>query len=211
MTDARDGPLGIRKHQCEHCPKSFKRREHWQRHSRSHTNEKPFECRFCQKCFARRDLVTRHEKTLHANDASPGRSPTSVRRPSVVATRNGTSPIRLSPRAQDVGSPMGEERWDGISSLATTTSLTLPSTKGNDSLDHYSASTVGEFEDFLDPALRTHSDGGGLWDWTASQQLPQDADAYGESQAAEAPTAVINNASTLSHADKTSTTSARMP
>lgn len=56
-----------RTHHCSVCLKSFKRREHYQRHVRSHTNEKPFACRYCAKCYSRKDLVSRHEKTLHSD------------------------------------------------------------------------------------------------------------------------------------------------
>ncbi|KXT05570.1 hypothetical protein AC578_3729 [Pseudocercospora eumusae] len=56
-----------RTHHCSICSKSFKRREHYQRHVRSHTNEKPFACRYCAKCYSRKDLVSRHEKTLHSD------------------------------------------------------------------------------------------------------------------------------------------------
>ncbi|EME88830.1 uncharacterized protein MYCFIDRAFT_192899 [Pseudocercospora fijiensis CIRAD86] len=56
-----------RTHHCSLCSKSFKRREHYQRHVRSHTNEKPFACRYCAKYYSRKDLVARHEKTLHAD------------------------------------------------------------------------------------------------------------------------------------------------
>ncbi|KAK4620724.1 Transcriptional regulator [Fulvia fulva] len=203
MTDARDGPLGIRKHQCEYCPKSFKRREHWQRHSRSHTNEKPFECRFCQKCFARRDLVTRHEKTLHANDGSPTRSPTGVRRPSTAIASNHLSPTSGKSGMNDVLSPQTNEPWDGIESLAATVSPTYPSTQAIENFEHYAAPSANGFEEFLDPALRMPSDGADAWDWTVTQPS-QSANATVMRQTAEDPTASSSGEAAMSNNDQES-------
>lgn len=43
---------------CSRCSKSFKRREHLNRHFRAHTLEKPFECRFCGKTYSRRSVFS---------------------------------------------------------------------------------------------------------------------------------------------------------
>ncbi|KAL2832309.1 hypothetical protein BJY01DRAFT_260258 [Aspergillus pseudoustus] len=45
---------------CTLCPASFQRREHFERHRRSHTKSKDFHCNLCQKDFARRDTLQRH-------------------------------------------------------------------------------------------------------------------------------------------------------
>ncbi|RDW76521.1 C2H2-type zinc finger protein [Aspergillus mulundensis] len=50
---------------CKVCSRTFSRHEHLQRHSRTHTKEKPYAC-FCGRSFSRKDLLTRHERLNHA-------------------------------------------------------------------------------------------------------------------------------------------------
>jgi hypothetical protein len=58
-----------RKHVCHICSRAFKRSEHCIRHTRGHTQEKPFGCRVCRRRYSRRDLLVRHERTLHTPEA----------------------------------------------------------------------------------------------------------------------------------------------
>ncbi|KAL4860589.1 hypothetical protein BDV12DRAFT_181349 [Aspergillus spectabilis] len=59
---------------CTFCQREFRRLEHLQRHTRTHTHEKPFSCS-CGALFARRDLLKRHERIAHAAlEESLGRS-----------------------------------------------------------------------------------------------------------------------------------------
>ncbi|KAK9465569.1 hypothetical protein V1512DRAFT_265776 [Lipomyces arxii] len=51
---------------CEHCPSTFKRKEHMVRHKRTHTLEKPYDCAFCESAFTRKDLLVRHERNCTA-------------------------------------------------------------------------------------------------------------------------------------------------
>lgn len=49
--------------QCRTCSKRFTRKEHLQRHERSHKRETPYACEKCGKQFGRKDLLTRHSKS----------------------------------------------------------------------------------------------------------------------------------------------------
>lgn len=57
MADA----LGL--HRCPVCFKTYKRREHLQRHRSSHTTERPHRCVVCGASFQRSDVLKRHLQT----------------------------------------------------------------------------------------------------------------------------------------------------
>ncbi|KAF1818612.1 uncharacterized protein K489DRAFT_327313, partial [Dissoconium aciculare CBS 342.82] len=46
---------------CGTCGKSFSKKEHYVRHLRVHTHERPFACHACGQKFARRDTLKRHQ------------------------------------------------------------------------------------------------------------------------------------------------------
>ncbi|PYH41409.1 FTFMHR domain-containing protein [Aspergillus saccharolyticus JOP 1030-1] len=48
--------------QCTICDRQFKKTEHFKRHERSHTKEKPYQCKVCLKRFSRSDVLSRHAK-----------------------------------------------------------------------------------------------------------------------------------------------------
>lgn len=50
-------------YQCPVCPRQYKRREHLQRHRRSHTSERPHRCPSCEGRFQRADVLRRHRRT----------------------------------------------------------------------------------------------------------------------------------------------------
>ncbi|KAJ5403445.1 transcriptional regulator family: C2H2 zinc finger and Fungal Specific TF [Penicillium cosmopolitanum] len=47
---------------CTICDRRFKKTEHFKRHERSHTKERPYECNVCHKRFSRSDVLSRHAK-----------------------------------------------------------------------------------------------------------------------------------------------------
>ncbi|OJJ47729.1 hypothetical protein ASPZODRAFT_94492 [Penicilliopsis zonata CBS 506.65] len=47
---------------CTICDRRFKKTEHFKRHERSHTKERPYECQVCHKRFSRSDVLGRHAK-----------------------------------------------------------------------------------------------------------------------------------------------------
>ncbi|KAJ5817297.1 hypothetical protein N7447_009530 [Penicillium robsamsonii] len=61
---------------CKFCHRGFRRLEHLQRHTRIHTNEKPFSCP-CGALFSRKDLLRRHERASHDDLKHPVQPPVS--------------------------------------------------------------------------------------------------------------------------------------
>ncbi|GFG12218.1 C2H2 type zinc finger domain protein [Aspergillus udagawae] len=55
--------LAISPHQCSVCFKSYKRREHLQRHRNSHSTDRPHRCPACPSTFQRADVLRRHLRT----------------------------------------------------------------------------------------------------------------------------------------------------
>jgi hypothetical protein len=55
---------------CEHCGTSYSKKEHYERHVRTHTREKPFNCMQdeCSSKFSRRDALNRHVRICHPNE-----------------------------------------------------------------------------------------------------------------------------------------------
>ncbi|PWY82930.1 hypothetical protein BO70DRAFT_428993 [Aspergillus heteromorphus CBS 117.55] len=57
---------------CTICDRRFKKTEHFKRHERSHTKEKPYECSVCHKRFSRSDVLSRHAK---GHNSAPANAP----------------------------------------------------------------------------------------------------------------------------------------
>ncbi|KAK0732436.1 hypothetical protein B0T21DRAFT_349443 [Apiosordaria backusii] len=61
-------------HHCSVCFKTYKRREHLQRHRGTHTSERPHRCILCNAAFQRTDVLKRHLQTCDgATNAASGR------------------------------------------------------------------------------------------------------------------------------------------
>ena len=67
-----------KKHKCFRCGRVFARREHLDRHERSHTKEQPFACNVCSKAFTRKDLLIRHTRLHHGASGSNESDPIST-------------------------------------------------------------------------------------------------------------------------------------
>ncbi|GKZ24804.1 hypothetical protein AbraCBS73388_011808 [Aspergillus brasiliensis] len=65
---------------CETCSASFDRPEHYQRHIRTHTKDKPFACAECGQRFSRVDSLARHHGTKHEHILPNGSTQTAERR-----------------------------------------------------------------------------------------------------------------------------------
>ncbi|KAL4789473.1 hypothetical protein BDV19DRAFT_25215 [Aspergillus venezuelensis] len=74
---------------CNICDRRFKKTEHFKRHERSHTKEKPYECSVCHKRFSRSDVLSRHAKGHNANGtANANSAQAKPRTPSVTQPPN---------------------------------------------------------------------------------------------------------------------------
>lgn len=58
-----DQSLPVKPYQCCFCFKSYKRREHLQRHQLSHVADRPHQCPTCAGAFQRADVLRRHLRT----------------------------------------------------------------------------------------------------------------------------------------------------
>ncbi|KAK4497117.1 hypothetical protein PRZ48_011567 [Zasmidium cellare] len=56
---------------CEYCGNSYSKREHYQRHVRTHTRERPYSCDLCSATFSRKDTLHRHARARHPEAGSP--------------------------------------------------------------------------------------------------------------------------------------------
>ncbi|KXH41930.1 C2H2 type zinc finger domain-containing protein [Colletotrichum simmondsii] len=55
---------------CPVCDRNFTKFQHFKRHQRAHTGERPFKCTVCGKHFARRDVMVRHCRAHTSDDTT---------------------------------------------------------------------------------------------------------------------------------------------
>nr|XP_027217364.1 zinc finger E-box-binding homeobox 1-like [Penaeus vannamei] len=67
-----DHHFHIRKYDCVHCGKKFKRKEHRERHERIHTGEKPFVCHICNARFTQKEHLKGHVENVHHKHGEKG-------------------------------------------------------------------------------------------------------------------------------------------
>nr|XP_053637682.1 zinc finger and BTB domain-containing protein 46-like isoform X1 [Cherax quadricarinatus]XP_053637683.1 zinc finger and BTB domain-containing protein 46-like isoform X1 [Cherax quadricarinatus]XP_053637684.1 zinc finger and BTB domain-containing protein 46-like isoform X1 [Cherax quadricarinatus]XP_053637685.1 zinc finger and BTB domain-containing protein 46-like isoform X1 [Cherax quadricarinatus] len=67
-----DHHFHIRKYDCVHCGKKFKRKEHRERHERIHTGEKPFVCHICNARFTQKEHLKGHIENVHLKHGEKG-------------------------------------------------------------------------------------------------------------------------------------------
>lgn len=67
-----DHHFHIRKYNCAHCGKKFKRKEHKERHERIHTGEKPFVCHICNARFTQKEHLKGHVENVHHKHGETG-------------------------------------------------------------------------------------------------------------------------------------------
>ncbi|KAH6618441.1 fungal-specific transcription factor domain-containing protein [Boeremia exigua] len=80
---------------CNECGDTFNRREHHQRHLRTHTKEKPFACSVCGSDFGRIDSLARHHASTHLQTTAMGSSEHSERqRVSRACKRCSTAKVK---------------------------------------------------------------------------------------------------------------------
>lgn len=58
MDEGGDGDIKL--FNCDQCTKVFSKKNQLQRHTRTHTGERPFTCKLCDKSFTRIDALKRH-------------------------------------------------------------------------------------------------------------------------------------------------------
>ncbi|KAJ5586892.1 uncharacterized protein N7459_002657 [Penicillium hispanicum] len=120
---------------CDICDRRFKKTEHFKRHERSHTKERPYECQVCHKRFSRSDVLSRHAKG-HNKDGTAnvgtgasvlGRGQAQIRRPSTIA---GASPMVAAPGVENATPllPTIDTETHRLPDLAISRDIAPPST-----------------------------------------------------------------------------------
>ncbi|KAF2738908.1 hypothetical protein EJ04DRAFT_509086 [Polyplosphaeria fusca] len=73
-TERRQSLLNL---ECEVCHRQYSKKEHLQRHERTHTGIRPFSCPVCGRSFARQDALNRHGR-VHGHRNNSAHAPEST-------------------------------------------------------------------------------------------------------------------------------------
>ncbi|KAJ5929093.1 transcriptional regulator family: C2H2 zinc finger and Fungal Specific TF [Penicillium verhagenii] len=102
---------------CTICDRRFKKTEHFKRHERSHTKERPYECNVCHKSFSRSDVLSRHAKGHNQPGATAGtkpKDPTTNQKPNQQAgSISGASPMVAGSGIENGAHPLSTIGADG--------------------------------------------------------------------------------------------------
>ncbi|KAF2160348.1 hypothetical protein M409DRAFT_29198 [Zasmidium cellare ATCC 36951] len=118
---------------CEHCNKSFGRREHYKRHQNIHTGAKPFPCPLCPRAFPRKDTLQRH--VLMHGKAGPEALPAKIR----LRTSRACWPCAKSKMRCDGEEPCSRCQSRGVRCGRR------PTSSGSDDVDALMQSSSGLF------------------------------------------------------------------
>ncbi|KAK4496689.1 hypothetical protein PRZ48_012671 [Zasmidium cellare] len=135
-TEQNGSPAGTGegRYSCEHCNKTFGRREHYKRHQNIHTGAKPFPCPLCPRAFPRKDTLQRH--VLMHGKAGPEALPAKIR----LRTSRACWPCAKSKMRCD-----GEEPCSRCQSRGIRCGRRPTSSGGEDDVDALMSSSSGMF------------------------------------------------------------------
>lgn len=116
---------------CTHCKRVFNRPEHLQRHTRSHTGEKPFRCEHCSRTYARKDVLLRHIRNHHDSGQQ------SIEHPSPLTLNE--SPLVASNHCDDEIIHNPNDQHSRVSLLPSSENLTGGTPLGSANVDKSNA------------------------------------------------------------------------
>ncbi|KAK5226049.1 hypothetical protein LTR72_003953 [Exophiala xenobiotica] len=111
-----------RARQCPYCSREFIKADHYHRHIRSHTKEKPFRCNICRKAYPRHDTLLRHTRTHQKASHSKPKPTEDVSSNNRRSVDSGTSPSGSCPPAPYTFLPPYEVVQPGMEQTSNPTS-----------------------------------------------------------------------------------------
>ncbi|KAL1297637.1 hypothetical protein AAFC00_006194 [Neodothiora populina] len=161
---------------CSICDQNFTKAEHFLRHKRSHTGERPYECPICKKRFSRSDVLFRHSKlhTEQGGDDRPRKQSTNGQQ--YDAASAATAPTPPQKDNQDV---LSNERNDRPERVSNTNMIAPPAFESShtDQISHLSIPDMplGHMEYEMSTAQQSsisHVSTGHAYETTTYGQMP---------------------------------------